>query len=482
MADETKNLTAPPPTSSVDSALRSALRTDMRPFRAPDFSQIKTSRDVLAEQSRIIPEVAQAEASFKEAEMAQQSMLAGEKARGLERVASDAKARIAKTQADEATFPYPEFHPTKENAQSLGELFSMMSTVGVMLGGAGKLSSLNALNAMGGMLKGWQAGRADLFKREKETFDKEFQRIKSIRENLRKDLDDYMKLLPYDKEAAMYKAEEITRKAGSNSIIAAYMAKQQPEMALKLLDSAGKVIQHKEDRDARERQHRESLASQERLRQATLDAANIRAAMKASAGEPKASISQMKSGKEKNEMIGKASALGAFDFVINEVEKDPSLVGVIGAARRVGSGASQIPGLGGLADPQVTYIQSFIEAAKTKDYRSFVGSGALSDRDKQNLDKIFATTPLNSAADVKAAFLAAKNILASSLIGAGFDANKEADVYSKSFSESYGKMSGKPQTAPDTRIYEPKTEEEFNALKPGSLYIDPSDRKQYRKP
>jgi hypothetical protein len=100
------------------------------------------------------------------------------------------------------------------------------------------------------MLKGWQAGRADLFKREKETFDKEFQRIKSIRENLRKDLDDYMKLLPYDKEAAMYKAEEITRKVGTNSIIAAYMAKQQPEMALTLLESAGKVIQHKEDKDA----------------------------------------------------------------------------------------------------------------------------------------------------------------------------------------------------------------------------------------
>lgn len=335
MADETKDLTAPPPPSPVGEALR----TDMRPFRAPDFSKVRTSRDVLAEQSRIIPEMAKAEASFKEAEMAQQTMLAGEKARGLERVASDAKTRIAKTQADEATFPYPEFHPTKENAQSLGELFSMMSTVGVMLGGAGKLSSLNALNAMGGMLKGWQAGRADLFKREKETFDKEFQRIKSIRENLRKDLDDYMKLLPYDKEAAMYKAEEITRKVGSNSIIAAYMAKQQPEMALKLLDSAGKVIQHKEDRDARERQHRESQESAERRHKESLEHAERMAQIK------QVSKGKAISGEKLEKLDGLNSMEKALEKLKNDFKSEYASLGVLGfgaemsleAKRRLGT-------------------------------------------------------------------------------------------------------------------------------------------------
>jgi hypothetical protein len=114
------------------------------------------------------------------------------------------------TRRKEAEFPYPEFHPTKDNAESLGGLFSIVSTLGIMLGSSGKQSGLNAMNAMTGMMNGWQKGRADLFKREKEEFDKEFNRIKVLREGLRKDLEDYMKLLPYDKEAAMYKAAEIS--------------------------------------------------------------------------------------------------------------------------------------------------------------------------------------------------------------------------------------------------------------------------------
>jgi len=79
------------------------------------------------------------------------------------------------------------------------------------------------------MMTGWQKGRADLFKREKEEFDKEFNRIKTIHESLRKDLEDYMKLLPYDKEAAMYKAAELAAKAGKNSIVDRYLQTGQLE-------------------------------------------------------------------------------------------------------------------------------------------------------------------------------------------------------------------------------------------------------------
>jgi hypothetical protein len=51
-------------------------------------------------------------------------------------------------------------------------LFGLIGVIGASLGGAGKMSATTSLNAMGGMMKGWQEGRADLFKREKETFDK----------------------------------------------------------------------------------------------------------------------------------------------------------------------------------------------------------------------------------------------------------------------------------------------------------------------
>lgn len=267
MIGDVKNLSALSPSGEGG-----ALNTDMQP--APfkyDFGKMKSS-DVLAEEQKVIPKLAQAQGDLKRAEMQYEQNLAGEKAKATEKLASDVRDKVTETQKKEAEFPFPEFHPTQENAQSLGELFSLVSTVGLMLGSSGKMASMNALGAMNGMLQGWQKGRSDLYKKEKDVFDKEFQRIKNIRESLRKDLMDYMALVPYDKEAAMYKAEEIARKAGGSSIISAYMNKQQPEMALKILDSAGKVIQHKEDMEAKARQHRETLLSNEKLRLAQIAA------------------------------------------------------------------------------------------------------------------------------------------------------------------------------------------------------------------
>ena len=106
----------------------------------------------------------------------------------------------------------PDFKPTQENAMELGAIFSLIGTMGVSLGGSGKLSGLNALNAMGGMLKGWQQGKKDVFAKEQTIFDKEVARIKSANDMLLKDLEQYQKLRVTDKEAAMVKSQEIASK------------------------------------------------------------------------------------------------------------------------------------------------------------------------------------------------------------------------------------------------------------------------------
>lgn len=237
--------------ATENQALNAALGTDMTPapFKEPDYSKIRTLPQVFAEEKRVGDLQAQAAGELKKAELTQQANIAGEQAKAATEIANRAKTYVEDAQKKEAEFPYPEFHPTKDNAESLAGIFSIVSTLGIMLGSSGKQSGLNAMNAMTGMMNGWQKGRADLFKREKEEFDKEFNRIKVLRESLRKDLEDYMKLLPYDKEAAMYKAAEISAKAGSDSIINAYVKKGQAENALKLLDSAGKMIQHQEDKN-----------------------------------------------------------------------------------------------------------------------------------------------------------------------------------------------------------------------------------------
>ena len=143
-----------------------------------------------------------------QSEALQKSTEAGEKRKALEEVS-------AKNKADYETYKKaevepPEFKPTQDNAMDLGALFSVIATMGVALGGTGKLSSMNALNAMGGMLKGWQSGRKDLFTKEQAIFDKETTRIKTINDKLLKDLQELQKLRVTDKDAALLKAAEIS--------------------------------------------------------------------------------------------------------------------------------------------------------------------------------------------------------------------------------------------------------------------------------
>ena len=256
----------------------------------PDFGRFKKAIDVVPSLLEAGQKLSRAQSDETKAKMEGQALLAKEQASALENHAQTVRNDIAARERKLAEFPYPEFHPTKENAQSLGELFSIMSTMGVLLGGAGKLSSINALNAMGGMLKGWQAGRADLFKREKETFDKEFQRIKAIHEDLKRTFDEYMKARAVDKEAAMYKAQELATKAGANSIIAAQIKVGDYKAVADSLQAFVNLKQHLEDREAQMQlaQMREGRADERaRLqREQQLEIAKTRAAgMSTKAGQ-----------------------------------------------------------------------------------------------------------------------------------------------------------------------------------------------------
>ena len=149
------------------------------------------------------------EASIK-AKLLQESTALEEKGKALEKIGSEDKAYYEDVKG-KMEKP-PEFKPTQENAMELGSIFSLIGTMGVALGGSGKLSGLNALNAMGGMLKGWQQGKKDVFEKEQKIFDKEVARIKSANDMLLKDLEIYQKLSITDKEAKLIKGQEIASK------------------------------------------------------------------------------------------------------------------------------------------------------------------------------------------------------------------------------------------------------------------------------
>ena len=205
-----------------------------------DFKQFPFLKQEQAAKEKAVESKIQSEALQKSTE-------AGEKRKALEGISTEDKAKYEETKS--LMKPAPEFKPTQDNAMDLGALFSVIATMGVALGGTGKLSSMNALNAMGGMLKGWQSGRKDLFAKEQTIFDKETARIKDVNDKLIKDLDQYQKLRVTDKEAALLKGQEIAStnpgviasliQSGQDGVVAE-MAKRNSDMIIKMRELATK--------------------------------------------------------------------------------------------------------------------------------------------------------------------------------------------------------------------------------------------------
>jgi hypothetical protein len=135
--------------------------------------------------------------------------------------------------------PTPELNFSKETSMEIAGVFSMIATMGVALGGSGKLSGLNAMNAMSGMLKGHQQGRKDLLAKEQAIFDKEMASMKAANDALLKDLEQYQKLRVTDKEAASLKAGEIVAKNGP--LIKQAIETGQTENALEIAKANSKL-------------------------------------------------------------------------------------------------------------------------------------------------------------------------------------------------------------------------------------------------
>ena len=241
-----------------------------------NIGQINSPEQAFQKQAELIPQRSEAAGEALKAETTMQNELVGAKAKAAEETYQGLAEKKKELTQKELDFPYPEFHPTEDNVGSIAGLFSLVATMGMMLGSSGKLSGLNAMNAMGGMLKGWQSGRKDLFEKEKKVFDENMVRIKAIRDDLRKDFDDYYKLAPYQKEAANLKLEEIIRKAGSDSIIAAKVKQMDIEGAVEILGGVQKMLQHRDDMAMKRAQHQAGLKPGQTTQQHYLDTKMLR--------------------------------------------------------------------------------------------------------------------------------------------------------------------------------------------------------------
>ena len=239
------------------------------PDYAAQRAKIKTSKDASAEEARALQRSTELGQEIGMAQQAEKEYLAGAKADIASQERQAAQQIEANLDATRAKFPYPEFHPTKENMQDIATMFSLIGVIGMAMGGGGKMSAMNSLNSMSGMMKGWQQGRADLFKREKEEFDKNMASVKAKLEDAYKDADRAYKALAYNRQEAEALAGQSAAKLGGQ-VAKQILEKQGIENYFKYIDGVKRDLQHVEALEARHKEHQAQIASNERIRLAQI--------------------------------------------------------------------------------------------------------------------------------------------------------------------------------------------------------------------
>jgi len=182
------------------------------------------------------------------------------------------------------------FVPTKENAQDIATIFSLVGIVGMAIGGGAKDNAYAAMAGMNGMLEGYKRGRADVYKRERDMFDKNLKALQTKVQSLQQELTEAIQLKQQDFKAGETAIEIALAKSGSD-LLDLKRKKNGDMAALETVVQTGKDVdslvkmsndQFKQEQD---RQFKEKeLQQQERLRMAQLAQTRALAELKNTAG------------------------------------------------------------------------------------------------------------------------------------------------------------------------------------------------------
>ena len=108
------------------------------------------------------------------------------------------------------------FVPTKETAQDIATIFSLTGIIGMAIGGGAKDNAYAAMAGMNGMLEGYKRGRADIYKRERESFDKNLKALQLKVQTLQQELTEAIQLKQQDFKAGETAIEIALAKSGSD--------------------------------------------------------------------------------------------------------------------------------------------------------------------------------------------------------------------------------------------------------------------------
>ena len=389
----------------------------------------------------------------------------------------------------------PTFQPSQEDLTTYAQLGSSIVTLGMMLGGGGKVPAKAALASMTGMLNGWRTGRKDLYERESKNFEKESQRLTAVRKSIQDDMNQAMSLWPTKRKDAMALIESARYKAGSESVLGAMLYKGNYDGAMKLLESARKTDEAKLKNEndiaarkaieaAKDRRHREDMIQ------------------KAAAAKTKAESKPVARSAINERYANTVYRSG------NEVLRSLQLIEQIGIT--TGGGVlGAVVGKGTIPSELQRQLGQVFTEEQQRNYNTAMSGVALEmayvlnggykpDAGTINkLENLLSVGPQDTAgsaaykfSDVVAKLKAAVEVTpmytpAQEKINAMLMEKLDKYATPEMVFERYYGVAGKEEPAVRKgaeKLSKPTTEAEFKALPPGSQYIDPDDGKTYRKP
>lgn len=389
----------------------------------------------------------------------------------------------------------PTFQPSQEDLTTYAQLGSSIVTLGMMLGGGGKVPAKAALSSMTGMLNGWRTGRRELYERESKNFEKESQRLTAVRKSIQDDMNQAMSLWPTKRKDAMALIESARFKAGSDSVLGAMLYKGNYDGAMKLLESARKtdeaklkdenaIAARKAIEAAKDRRHREDMIQKAAAAKTKADSKPVAR----SAINERYANTVYRSGNEVLrslqliEQIGITTGGGVLGAVVgkgtipSELQRQLGQVFTEEQQRNYNTAMSGVSlemayVLNGGYKPDAGTVNK-LENMLSVGPQDTAGSAAYKFTD--------VVAKLKAAVEVTPMYTPAQEKIHAMLM-------EKLDKYATPetvFERYYG---GTKREEPAVRnstekLPKPTTDAEFKELPPGSRYIDPDDGKTYRKP
>jgi hypothetical protein len=218
------------------------LKRGERPYPIGEGDFMKAVQPTMDELTRKSEEYAQFQGLEKEQEarsLAEATQMKAD-AKRREKLAIEESPEFAMSRKLQDEMMNSEFVPTKDTAKDIAGLFSLVGLIGWAIGGSGKDNAIQAMNAMDGMLSGYQKGRVDLFKREKDTFETNFKALKTKTEVITNRLKQIAELAAVDSQAAYLEADAFLANQRAD-FVKQYLDKYKLPATIKLLENTLKL-------------------------------------------------------------------------------------------------------------------------------------------------------------------------------------------------------------------------------------------------